>query len=70
MGSECIHTLLSSKQKATGSKQHMLAKCDGLYMLGLGSGTIRRCGGLYILGPGSGTIWSCGLVGIGVTWLE
>ena len=29
-----------------------------------------RCDGLYILGPGSGTIWKCGLVGIGVTWLE
>jgi hypothetical protein len=28
------------------------------------------CDGLYILGPGSGTIWRCGLVGIGVTWLE
>ena len=29
-----------------------------------------HCDGLYILGPGSGTIWRCGLVGIGVTWLE
>jgi hypothetical protein len=28
------------------------------------------CDGLYILGPGSGTIWRCGLVGIGVTRLE
>jgi hypothetical protein len=28
------------------------------------------CDGLYILGPGSGTIWRCDLVGIGVTWLE
>jgi hypothetical protein len=28
------------------------------------------CDGLYILGPGSGIIWRCGLVGIGVTWLE
>ena len=28
------------------------------------------CDGLYILGPGSGTIWRCGLVEIGVTWLE
>jgi hypothetical protein len=28
------------------------------------------CDGLYILGPGSGTIWRCGLVGIGVTWLD
>jgi hypothetical protein len=28
------------------------------------------CDGLYILGPGSGTIWRCGLVGIGVTSLE
>jgi hypothetical protein len=28
------------------------------------------CDGLYILGPGSGTIWRYGLVGIGVTWLE
>jgi hypothetical protein len=31
---------------------------------------IRHCDGLYILGPGSGTIWRYGLVGIGVTWLE
>jgi hypothetical protein len=29
-----------------------------------------HCDGLYILGPGSGTICRCGLVGIGVTWLE
>jgi hypothetical protein len=28
------------------------------------------CDGLYVLGPGSGTIWRYGLVGIGVTWLE
>jgi hypothetical protein len=28
------------------------------------------CDGVYILGPGSGTIWRCGLVGIGVAWLE
>ena len=28
---------------------------------------IQRCDGLYILGPGSGTIWRCGLVGIGVS---
>jgi hypothetical protein len=28
------------------------------------------CDGLYILGPGSGTIWRCGLVGIGVTCLK
>jgi hypothetical protein len=28
------------------------------------------CDGLYILGPGSGTIWSFGLVGIGMTWLK
>jgi hypothetical protein len=28
------------------------------------------CDGLYILGPGSGTIWRYGFVGIGVTWLE
>jgi hypothetical protein len=28
------------------------------------------CDGLYILGPGSGIIWRCGLDGIGVTWLE
>jgi hypothetical protein len=32
--------------------------------------SIEYCDGLYILGPGSGTIWRCGLVGIGVTWLE
>ena len=31
---------------------------------------LPSCDGLYILGPGSGTIWRCGLVGIGVTWLE
>jgi hypothetical protein len=29
-----------------------------------------NCDGLYILGLGSGTIWRCALVGIGVTWLE
>jgi hypothetical protein len=29
-----------------------------------------ECDGLCILGPGSGTIWRGGLVGIGVTWLE
>jgi hypothetical protein len=28
------------------------------------------CDGLYILGLGNGTIWRCGLDGIGVTWLE
>jgi hypothetical protein len=28
------------------------------------------CDGLYILGPGSGSVWRCGLVGIGLTWLE
>ena len=28
------------------------------------------CDGLYILGPGSGTTSRFGLVGIGVTWLE
>jgi hypothetical protein len=28
------------------------------------------CDGLYILGPGSGTIGRCGPVGIGMTWLE
>jgi hypothetical protein len=28
------------------------------------------CDGLYILGPGSGTIWMCGLVETGVTCLE
>jgi hypothetical protein len=33
-------------------------------------GLLSLCDGLYILGPGSGTIWRCGLVGIGVTWLE
>jgi hypothetical protein len=26
-----------------------------------------HCDGLYILGLGSGTIWRCGLVGIGVS---
>jgi hypothetical protein len=26
-----------------------------------------NCDGLYILGPGSGTIWRCGLVRIGVS---
>jgi hypothetical protein len=31
---------------------------------------VRCCDGLYILGPGSGTIGRCGLVGMGVTWLE
>jgi hypothetical protein len=31
---------------------------------------VGRCDGLYILGSGSGTIWRCGFVGIGVTWLE
>jgi hypothetical protein len=30
----------------------------------------RLCDGLNVLGPGSGTIWTCGLVEIGVTWLE
>ena len=25
------------------------------------------CDGLYMLGPGSGTIWRCGLVRVGVT---
>jgi hypothetical protein len=29
-----------------------------------------ECDGLYILGPGSGTIWRCGLFGIGVTGFE
>jgi hypothetical protein len=33
-------------------------------------GLVGHCDGLYILGPGSGTIWRCGLVGIDVTWLE
>jgi hypothetical protein len=28
------------------------------------------CDGLYMLGPGSGTIWRCGLVGVGVALLE
>jgi hypothetical protein len=28
------------------------------------------CDGMYILGPGSGSILRCGLVGIGVTWLK
>jgi hypothetical protein len=32
--------------------------------------TQTHCDGLYVLGPGSGTIWRCGLDGIGVTWLE
>jgi hypothetical protein len=32
--------------------------------------TQGACDGLYILGPGSGTIRRCGLVAIGVTWLE
>ena len=27
------------------------------------------CDGLYILGPGSGIIWRCGLVGVGVSLL-
>jgi hypothetical protein len=36
---------------------------EALWLLG-------HCDGLSILGPGSGTIWRCGLVGIGVTWLE
>jgi hypothetical protein len=31
---------------------------------------MENCDGLYILGPGSGTILRCGLVGISVTWLE
>jgi hypothetical protein len=31
---------------------------------------LRACDGLFILGPGSGTIWRCDLFGIGVTWLE
>jgi hypothetical protein len=26
-----------------------------------------ECDGLYILGPGSGIIWRCGLVGVGVS---
>ena len=30
----------------------------------------RACDGLYILGPGSGTIRRCGLVGVGVSlWM-
>jgi hypothetical protein len=32
--------------------------------------TRELCDGLYILGPGSGTICRCCLAGIGVTWLE
>jgi hypothetical protein len=35
-----------------------------------GETALHGCDGLYILGPGSGAIWRCGLVGIGVTWLE
>ena len=27
----------------------------------------RQCDGLYMLGPGTGTIWRCGLVGVGVS---
>jgi hypothetical protein len=27
----------------------------------------HSCDGLYILGPGSGTIWRCGLFGIGMS---
>jgi hypothetical protein len=30
----------------------------------------KHCDGLYILGLGSGANWMCGLVGIGLTWLE
>jgi hypothetical protein len=31
---------------------------------------IPHCDGLYMLGPGSGTIWRCGLIGVGVALLE
>ena len=31
---------------------------------------VNVCDGLYILGPGSGPIRRCGLVGIGVALLE
>jgi hypothetical protein len=31
---------------------------------------LGECDGLDILGPGSGSIWKCGLVGIGMTLLE
>jgi hypothetical protein len=50
---DCSHTSLSPHGSHRG--QRVLGICDGLYMLG----------------PGSGTTWSCGLVGVGVslwTW--
>ena len=28
-----------------------------------------ECDGLYMIGPGSGTIWRCGLVGVDVSLL-
>jgi hypothetical protein len=28
------------------------------------------CEGLYMLGPGSGTIWTCGLFEVGMALLE
>ena len=45
----------------------MERSCDGLYMISLGSGTIRRCGPLEWAWP----CWSRhGLVGVGVVLLE
>jgi hypothetical protein len=46
---------------------HYLGRCQNILKFQHQHG---GCDGLYILGPGSGNIWICGLVGIGVTWLE
>ena len=31
---------------------------------------VTKCDGLSVLGPGSGTIRKCGFVGVGATFLE
>jgi hypothetical protein len=35
-------------------------ECDGLYMLGAGSGTIRRCGPVGVSVALSEQMWHCG----------
>jgi hypothetical protein len=45
----------------TGAVQYL-----GSLLTLLGRNKVTACDGLYMLGPGSGTIWRCGLVGIGM----
>jgi hypothetical protein len=40
---------------------------DGLGTVVLHSEPQTSCDGLHMLGSGSGTIWRCGLIGVGVS---